>query len=64
MPSIVVVERTEEPDLPGFEDAKADVLAAWQDWLTAEWLRQLSKKYPVKVDDQVFEEVKKRIYNE
>ena len=53
----------EETTLP-FDQVKAEVLTGYQDWLTSEWIRQLTEKYPVKVDNSVFEEVKKRINNE
>jgi hypothetical protein len=40
------------------------MISGYQDWLTEEWIRQLKGKYPVKVDDRIFDEVKKRLSNE
>lgn len=47
-----------------FSEVQADVISSYQDWLNEEWIRELKSKYAVKIDDQVFEEVKKRLANE
>jgi peptidyl-prolyl cis-trans isomerase SurA len=44
-----------------FSEVQADVISSYQDWLNEEWIRELKSKYAVKIDDQVFEEVKKRL---
>ncbi len=45
-------------------EVQADMISGYQDWLTEEWIKQLKEKYTVKIDNQVFDEVKKRIGNE
>ncbi len=64
MPSVIVINKITEPSPQSFDEAKTDVLSEYQDWLTEEWIRQLTEKYTVKIDNNVFEEVKERINNE
>jgi len=64
MPSLIDIKRIEKPEPLSFDEVKADMISGYQDWLTEEWIRQLKEKYPVKIDNLVFEEVKKRISNE
>jgi peptidyl-prolyl cis-trans isomerase SurA len=63
-PTLVIIKKIEDPVPLPFDDAKADILTGYQDWLTSEWLKQLTEKYTVKIDNRVFEEVKERINNE
>jgi peptidyl-prolyl cis-trans isomerase SurA len=44
--------------------AKEDMISRYQDWLTAEWVKQLRQEYPVKVNRKVLAEIKKRLKNE
>ncbi len=44
-----------------FREVQADVISSYQDWLNEEWIRELKSKYAIKIDDQVFEEVKKEL---
>ena len=64
MPSLIDIKRIEKPEPLSFDEVKADLISGYQDWLTEEWIRQLKEKYPVKIDNLVFEEVKKQISNE
>jgi len=45
-------------------EVQTDMISGYQDWLTEEWIKELKKKYPVNIDNQVFDEVKKRLGNE
>ena len=45
-------------------EVQAEMISGYQDWLTEEWIRQLKEKYTVKIDNEVFDEVKKRLGNE
>ena len=63
-PSLIVINKTIEPGLLPFDEIKAEIVTGYQDWLTSEWIKQLTEGYPVKIDNLVFEEVKKRINNE
>ena len=39
-------------------------MTGYQEFLENEWIRQLKKKYSVKIDNLVLEEVKKKLKNE
>jgi len=63
-PSLINITRLNEPVPRPLEEVQADMISDYQDWLTEEWIRQLKGKYTVKIDNQVFDEVKKRLANE
>ena len=63
-PSLINILKVNEPVPLPLSDVQADMISGYQDWLTEEWIRQLKKKYTVKIDKQVFDEVKKRLGNE
>jgi peptidyl-prolyl cis-trans isomerase SurA len=60
-PSIINIKKINLPEPLPFNEVQAEIISGYQDWLTEEWIRQLKGKYTVKVDNQVFEDVKKRI---
>jgi hypothetical protein len=39
-------------------------MTGYQEYLENEWIRQLKEKYPVKIDNQIYDEVKKSLSNE
>ncbi|HEX6847559.1 MAG TPA: peptidylprolyl isomerase [Chitinophagaceae bacterium] len=48
--------------LPGhksFEDARGDVVSDFQDSIDKKWIAELKKKYPVKVNEEVFKTIAK-----
>jgi len=63
-PSLINITRLNEPVPRPLEEVQADMISDYQDWLTEEWIRQLKGKYTVKIDNKVFDEVKKRLANE
>jgi len=63
-PSIIDIKKVNSPEPLPFNEIQAEVISGYQDWLTGEWIRQLKESYTVKVDNLVFEEVKKIIGNE
>ena len=63
-PSIIDIKKVNSPEPLPFNEIQAEVISGYQDWLTDEWIRQLKESYTVKVDNLVFEEVKKIIGNE
>ena len=63
-PTLLVIKKIDDPVPLPFDEVKADILTGYQDWLTSEWLKQLTEKYTVKIDNRVFGEVKERINNE
>ena len=40
-------------------DERGKVTSDYQDFLEKEWIKQLREKYPVVVDQEVFEELKR-----
>lgn len=63
-PTLVKIQEVNEPAPLPLNDVQADMISGYQDWLTEEWIKQLKKKYTVKIDNQVFDEVKNRLGNE
>lgn len=63
-PTLINILKVNEPVPLPLNDVQADMISGYQDWLTEEWIKQLKKKYTVKIDSQVFDEVKKRLGNE
>ncbi len=47
-----------------FSEVQADVISSYQDWLNEEWIAELKKRYDVRINEKVFEEVIKRLANE
>jgi peptidyl-prolyl cis-trans isomerase SurA len=60
-PSVLYIKKVYEPAPLKLKDIQGDVMTEYQTYLEKEWIGQLNKKYSVKVDSQVLEEVKKNI---
>jgi peptidyl-prolyl cis-trans isomerase SurA len=63
-PSIILIKRVIEPSPLKFERDQGEVMTGYQEFLESEWIRQLNKKYSVKIDNSVLGEVKKNLKNE
>lgn len=63
-PSVIIIKRVLEPSPLVYEKVQGEVMTGYQEFLDGEWIRQLNKKYNVKIDNKVLEEVKKNIKNE
>ena len=63
-PSIILIKKIMEPVPLKFDDVKGEAMTGYQEFLESEWIRQLNKKYSVKIDNLVFDEVKKKLKNE
>ncbi len=63
-PSVAVVTRIYEPEPRPFEEVQGEMMTGYQEFLENEWTRQLKEKYPVKIDNIVFNEIKNHIKNE
>ena len=63
-PSIVMITKVIEPSPVRFEEVKGEVMTGFQDLLEKAWTGQLIKKYNVKTDSSVLEEVRKELRNE
>jgi hypothetical protein len=47
-----------------YDKVQGEVMTGYQEFLESEWIRQLNKKYSVKIDNMVLYEVKKNLKNE
>ena len=63
-PSMIVIKKILEPEPLKFEKVQGEVMTSYQEYLENEWIGQLNKKYNVKIDNQVLDEVKKKLKNE
>ena len=63
-PSIILIKRVMEPSPLKFDEVQGEVMTGYQELLESEWTRQLNKKYSVKIDNLIFDEVKKKLKSE
>lgn len=63
-PSMIFIKKVIDPIPLKFEKAQGEVMSSYQEYLENEWIGQLNKKYDVKIDNQVLDEVKKKLKNE
>jgi peptidyl-prolyl cis-trans isomerase SurA len=63
-PSVVLIKKIIEPAPLPFRDVEGEMMTGYQEYLENEWIRQLKEKYAVKIDQQVYDEVKKSLENE
>ena len=63
-PSIIVISKVIEPEPLPFEEVQGEMMSGYQEYLDNEWIRQLKRKYTVKIDELFLSEVKKSLNNE
>jgi peptidyl-prolyl cis-trans isomerase SurA len=63
-PALLVINSVIEPSPLPLEEVRGEMMTGYQDYLENEWVVQLKGKYPVKIDNDVFTEVKKSLSNE
>jgi peptidyl-prolyl cis-trans isomerase SurA len=63
-PSIMLIKKIIEPSPMNYDKVQGEVMTGYQEFLESEWIRQLNKKYSVKIDNPVLNEVKKKLKNE
>ena len=63
-PSVLLINKVLEPAPLKFEDVRGEVMTGYQESLESEWIGQLNKKYNVKIDNLVLDEVRKKLQNE
>jgi len=63
-PSVILIKKVIEPSPLPLEEIRGEIMADYQEFLEKEWTGQLKKKYPVKIDNLILEEVKKYLKNE
>jgi peptidyl-prolyl cis-trans isomerase SurA len=63
-PSVILIKNVSEPSPLKYADVQGEVMAGYQEFLENEWIGQLNKKYNVKIDNLVLEQVRKKLKNE
>jgi peptidyl-prolyl cis-trans isomerase SurA len=63
-PAMILIKTVSEPSPLNFEDVKGEAMTGYQEFLESEWIEQLNKKYSVKIDNLVLEQVRKKLKNE
>ena len=63
-PAVIAINRIVDPEPIPFKDLQGEIMTAYQDYLENEWIIQLKREYTVKIDDLVYEKVKKSLKNE
>lgn len=64
LPSVIVISKEIESVPLPFEEIKGEMITGFQDYLENEWIKQLKVEYTVKIDNEVFSEIKKNMNNE
>jgi peptidyl-prolyl cis-trans isomerase SurA len=59
--SILLIKKVIEPSPLKFNEVQSEVVNGYQESLERDWIKQLNKKYTVKIDNMVLEEVKKKL---
>jgi peptidyl-prolyl cis-trans isomerase SurA len=62
-PTIILIKKVIEPAPMKFNDVVGEVMTGYQEYLESEWIKQLNKRYSVKIDNLVLDEVKKKLKN-
>ena len=63
-PSLIVIREVLDPVPLELDEVRGEMMTGYQEYLEADWVRQLKEKYNVKIDNVVLEEVKKKSNNE
>lgn len=63
-PSVVLIMKVLEPAPLEFKRVQGEVMTGYQEFLENEWIGQLIKKYNVKIDNLVLDEVKEKMKHE
>jgi peptidyl-prolyl cis-trans isomerase SurA len=61
---MILIKKVIEPAPLRFKEVQGEVMTGFQEFLESEWIGQLNKKYSVKIDNLVLDEVKKKFKNE
>jgi peptidyl-prolyl cis-trans isomerase SurA len=64
MPAVTVIRRIIDPVPVPLDEVRDEMMTGFQEQLETQWLSMLKKKYAVKVNAGVLEEVKKKLKNE
>ena len=58
------ISNIETPQILSFEDAKGAVISNYQNVLESEWLETLRNKYPIVINEEILNDLKKSIKTE
>jgi peptidyl-prolyl cis-trans isomerase SurA len=62
--SLVVIKNVTPPEPLPFSEVTGEMMTGYQEYLDKNWIGQLKKRYSVKIDSNVFEEIRKKLSNE
>jgi len=60
-PSIVIVKKVLDAVPLPFKEVQGEMISGFQQYLEDNWIKQLKDKYTVKIDNDVFEEIRKSL---
>jgi peptidyl-prolyl cis-trans isomerase SurA len=60
-PSIVIVKKVIDAVPLAFNEIQGEMISAFQQYLEDSWIKQLKEKYTVKINKDVFEEIRKNL---
>jgi peptidyl-prolyl cis-trans isomerase SurA len=63
-PSIIIINKVNEPVPRPFSEVEGEMMNGYQSALEKEWIEQLREKYTVKINDHIYDLVKKNLMNE
>jgi len=62
--SIVVIKTVVPPKPLPFSEVQGEIMTGYQEYLDKNWIGQLKKRYNVRIDRNIFEEIRKKLSNE
>jgi peptidyl-prolyl cis-trans isomerase SurA len=62
--SLVLIQNVNPPVPLPFSEVQGEMMSGYQDFLDKSWIEQLKKRFIVKIESNVFEEVRKKLSNE
>jgi peptidyl-prolyl cis-trans isomerase SurA len=60
-PSIAVIDKIIEPHPLQLGEVQGEMISGYQEYLENNWIKQLKEKYTVKIDNAVFEDLRKKL---
>jgi hypothetical protein len=63
LPVLVVITGIKPAEPLPFSKVQNEIISGYQEYLEKSWIKQLKESYPVKIDNIVFEEIRKKLAN-
>ena len=63
-PAVISVSKIDKPVPLPFDEVRNEMITGYQEYLEAEWIKQLKTKYPVNINNLVLNEIKMSLKNE